>query len=112
MVCLRDYARPALSSQHTRCDAFRVVRQRRARRERPELYELRHARAAQPIQRGLPPHSVANELGHTDGGALVKRPYGHPSERGPRDPSGLAFGSWGAEEEQAHRDVPANGRVS
>jgi hypothetical protein len=55
----------------------RVVRQRWAQCERLELYELRHARAAQPIERGLPPHFVANQLGHTDDGALVLRLYGH-----------------------------------
>jgi hypothetical protein len=43
MVWLRDYARPALSMQHTCCDAFRVVRQRWAQCEHVELYELRLA---------------------------------------------------------------------
>ena len=43
MVWLRDYARPALSTQRPCCDAFRVVRQRWAERERLELYELCHA---------------------------------------------------------------------
>ena len=64
------------------------------------------------MERGLPPHVVANQLGHTDGGALVQRLYGHPSERGMRDQIRLAFGSWGADEEQAQRDVPGNGQVS
>jgi integrase len=110
-VWLRDYARPARSTQHTCCDAFRVVRQRWAERERLEVYELRHAGATLLIGHRLPPH-VANQLGHTDGGALVQRLYGHPSERGMRDQIRLAFGSWGAEEEQAQRDVPGNGQVS
>jgi integrase len=61
---------------------FRLVRQRWAKRERVELYELRHACATLLMERGLPPHVVANQLGHTDGGALVQRLYGHPSERG------------------------------
>ncbi len=112
MVWLRDYARPALRSQHTCCGAFRVGRQRWDRRERMELCELRHPSASLLMERGLPPHSVANELGHTDAGALVQRVYGHSAACGMRDRNGLAFGSWGAEEEQAHRDVPANGRVS
>jgi integrase len=112
MVCLRDCARPALSTPHTCCDAFRVVRQRWGQCEHLEPYELRHARATPPIERGLAPYVVANQLGHTDGGALVQRLYGHPSERGMRDRIRLAFGSWGAEEEQAQRDVPANGQVS
>ena len=72
--------------------------------ERLELYELRPACATLLMERGLPPHVVANQLGHTDGGALVQRLYGHPSERGMREQ--IAFGSWGADEEQAPRDVP------
>ncbi len=73
MVWLRDYARPALSTQRTYRYAFRVVRQRWAERERLEPYELRHACATPLMERGLPPHVVANQLGHTDGGALVQR---------------------------------------
>jgi integrase len=99
-------------SKATLSYAFRVVRQRWAKRERLELYELRHACATLLMERGLPPHVVANQLGHTDGGALVQRLYGHPSERGMRDQIRLAFGSWGAEEEQAQREAPGNGQVS
>ena len=111
-------ARPAAESgaiASTRARALANVLPRwqcRARCERLELDELRHARAAQPIERGLPPHSVANQLGHTDGGAPVQCLDGHPSERGMRGQIRLAFGSWGADEEQAHPDVPANGGVS
>jgi hypothetical protein len=79
MAWLHDYARSALSTQHTCCDAFRVVRQRWGQCERPEPYQLRH---------------------------------GHPSERGMGDQIRLVFGSWGADEEQARRDVPGNERVS
>jgi hypothetical protein len=111
MAWLRHHARPALSTQ-TCCDAFRVVRQRWAGRERMELYELRHASATLPLKRGLPPHVVANQFGHTDGGTLVQRLSGHPSERGMRHETRVAFGSWGADEEQAQRDVPGNGWVS
>ena len=78
---------------------FRPVRQRWAGRETFELYELRHACATLLMERGLPPHVVANQLGHSDGGALVQRLYGHPSERGIRDQIRIAFGSWGAVEE-------------
>jgi integrase len=53
------------------------VRQRWAGRDKVELYELRHACATLLMERGLPPHVVANQLGHTDGGALVQRLYGH-----------------------------------
>jgi hypothetical protein len=123
MVWLRDYARPALSTQDTCCDAFRVVRLRGAQCERLELYELRRACATLPIERGLAPlysrvhvgnarPFVANQLGHPDGGALAQRLYGHPSDRGMRDHVCLAFGSWGADEEQAPREVPGNREVS
>jgi hypothetical protein len=54
------------------------------------------------MERGLPPHVVANQLGHTDGGALVQRLYGHPSERGMRD----QVAGWGATEERPSRDFP------
>jgi integrase len=91
---------------------FRVVRQRWARRDKLDLYELRHACATLLMERGLPPHVVANQLGHTDGGALVQRLYGHPSERGMREQVRLAFGSWGAEEEQASEESPGSELVS
>jgi integrase len=46
-----------------------------------ELYALRHACAAWMFNDlGLPAHMVAHQLGHTDGGALVQRLYGHPNE--------------------------------
>lgn len=47
---------------------------------RPELHwhELRHACATMLIERGVAPHIVAHQLGHTDGGVLVQRLYGHP----------------------------------
>ena len=32
-------------------------------------------------ERVIPAQDVAHQLGHTDGGALVQRLYGHPSER-------------------------------
>ena len=46
------------------------------------------------MERGLPPHVVANQLGHTDGGALVQRLYGHPAEHGMRDQIHAAFSEW------------------
>ena len=108
MIWLRDYVRPARSTQRTYRYAFRVVKQRWGRRERLDLYELRHACATLLMERGLPPHVVANQLGHTDGGALVQRLYGHPSERGMRDQIRLAFASWGAGREQASRKTTGN----
>jgi Arc/MetJ-type ribon-helix-helix transcriptional regulator len=53
-----------------------VVRQRCGKRDKLELYELRHACATLLMERGLPAHVVANQLGNTDGGALVQRLYG------------------------------------
>lgn len=47
-----------------------------------DLYELRHFCAAWLFNElELPAQDVAHQLGHTDGGALVQRLYGHPSER-------------------------------
>lgn len=43
-------------------------------------YDLRHFCATQLLEMGLTPEDVAVQLGHTDGGALVRRVYGHPSE--------------------------------
>ncbi len=56
----------------------------RARFGRPNMdfYELRHFCAAWLFNDlELPAQDVAHQLGHTDGGALVQRLYGHPSER-------------------------------
>lgn len=74
--------------------AFRVVRQRWGKRDKLALYELRHACATLLMERGLPPHVVANQLGHTDGGALVQRLYGHPREVGMREQVRMAFADW------------------
>ena len=108
MIWLRGYVRPARSTQRTYRHAFRVVKQRWGKRERLDLYELRHACATLLMERGLPPHVVANQLGHTDGGAFVQRLDAHPSERGMRDQIRLAFASWGADREQATRKLPGN----
>jgi hypothetical protein len=64
------------------------------------------------MERGLPPHVVANQLGHTDGGALVQRRYGHPTERGMRDQVRLAFAGWGANEEQQRDKAPGKREIS
>jgi integrase len=56
----------------------------RCRYGRPsmDLYELRHfCRSWLFNDLELPAQDVAHQLGHTDGGALVQRLYGHPSER-------------------------------
>jgi integrase len=47
-----------------------------------DLYELRHFCASWLFNDlELPAQDVAHQLGHSDGGALVQRLYGHPSER-------------------------------
>ena len=105
-------ARGKRLSKGTLSYAFRVVRQRWGRRDKLELYELRHACATLLMERGLPPHVVANQLGHSDGGALVQRLYGHPSERGMRDQVRLAFARWGADGEQASETSSARRGIS
>jgi integrase len=52
---------------------------------------LRHACATLLLERGLSPEDVAIQLGHTDGGALVRRLYGHPSEDRARARIAAAF---------------------
>jgi integrase len=56
----------------------------RCRFGRPSMdfYELRHFCGSWLFNDlELPAQDVAHQLGHTDGGALVQRLYGHPSER-------------------------------
>jgi len=56
----------------------------RSRFGRPsmDLYELRHFCGAWLFNDlELPAQDVAHQLGHTDGGALVQRLYGHPSDK-------------------------------
>lgn len=61
-----------------------------------DLYELRHFCASWLLNDlGLPPQDVAHQLGHTDGGALVQRLYGHPSEKLARDRIKRAVGGSG-----------------
>ena len=56
-----------------------------------DFYELCHACAALLLDRGLSPDDVAIQLGHTDGGGLVRRLYGHPSEDRARSRITAAF---------------------
>jgi integrase len=47
-----------------------------------DLYDLRHFCGSWLLNDvELPQKDVAHQLGHSDGGALVIRLYGHPSER-------------------------------
>ena len=55
--------------------------------ERPELFDLtwhslRHSAATMLLERGASSEDVAMQLGHRDGGALVRTRYGHPSVEG------------------------------
>ena len=79
---------------------------------RRKLYRAIESHLECLMERGLPPHVVANQLGHTDGGALVQRLYGHPSERTMRDQVRLAFAEWGAGEEERERETPGKRRLS
>lgn len=60
---------------------------------RPDItpYHLRHACATLLLERGLSPEDVAAQLGHKDGGQLVRRLYGHPDEQRQRERIALAF---------------------
>lgn len=67
-----------------------------------DFYELRHVGAYRLLHgvglsgeaaNGLPPHVVAVQLGHTDGGRLVTELYGHPDERIARERIKQAFRS-------------------
>jgi integrase len=60
-------------------------------RPRLQFHELRHACATLLLERGLSPEDVAQQLGHSDGGGLVRRLYGHPDEDRTRDRIALAF---------------------
>lgn len=46
-----------------------------------DFYELRHFAATQLLEAGVSVEDVAHQLGHSDGGRLVAKVYGHPDER-------------------------------
>jgi hypothetical protein len=48
------------------------------------LYHLRHACASLLLDRGISVWDVSLQLGHSDGGRLVRTLYGHPSEQASR----------------------------
>jgi integrase len=60
---------------------------------RPDVtpYWLRHACATLLLERGLSPEDVAAQLGHKDGGQLVRRLYGHPDQQRQRERIAMAF---------------------
>ena len=48
-------------------------------KEHADFYELRHSAATSLLERGVAAEDVAIQLGHQDGGELIRRLYGHPS---------------------------------
>ena len=56
-----------------------------------DLYDLRHAAATHFVERGVMSSDVALQLGHSDGGRLVERLYGHPRDDPARDRLKMAF---------------------
>jgi integrase len=48
------------------------------------FYELRHFCATDMLERGATPEDVAVQLGHQDGGRLVRELYGHPDDANAR----------------------------
>lgn len=65
------------SSHHRYWARLRLL----ANRPGLDFYALRHVAASLLLDRGATPWQVAMQLGHTDGGQLVMRLYGHPSEK-------------------------------
>jgi integrase len=73
-----------------------------------DFYELRHAAATMLLERGVGEWDVAIQLGHTDGGQLVRELYGHPSHAGAR---ARLLAAWDAEVKPL-RAVPDAGRAA
>lgn len=70
------------------------------------FYELRHACATMLLERGLSHADVAQQLGHSDGGALILSTYGHPSEQASRGRVKAAFSAQVAGLRVANRSQP------
>ena len=56
------------------------------------FHELRHTAATMLLERGVSHFDVSVQLGHTDGGALVMRTYGHPSHDAARERLKRSYG--------------------
>jgi integrase len=57
-----------------------------------DFYELKHAGASHYVNElDIDPADVAFQIGHTDGGRLVRSTYGHPEEKRARDRMQEAF---------------------
>lgn len=58
-----------------------------------DFYELRHFCATHLLQLGVSDADVAHQLGHSDGGKLVRDTYGHPADRYALDRLRSAYGA-------------------
>lgn len=56
-----------------------------------EFHGLRHFYATQLVERGIEPWVIAKQLGHRDGGRLVRLTYGHPRDEIARERLRRAF---------------------
>lgn len=70
--------RGAAWKSNTFSNYWSLIRQR-ANLGRMRFYDMRHFCATQLLEMGASPEDVAAQLGHQDGGALVRQVYGHPS---------------------------------
>jgi integrase len=80
----RDYWWNKVRSKfEAKLDPRRAAELRDARPHRGEmqLYELRHTAATLMLQQGYDSEQVAHQLGHTDGGDLVRNLYGHLTDQ-------------------------------
>ncbi len=57
-----------------------------------DFYELRHFGATRLLELGASDADVAHQMGHGDGGRLVRETYGHPSDRYALDRLRSAYG--------------------
>lgn len=91
-ILLRSYWLPVRSAFEARLAPARADELAQAR-GKPHLdyYELRHFCATMLLERGVDAADVALQLGHTDGGILVRRLYGHPDKAAARDRLRAAF---------------------
>lgn len=81
---LSDYWHPVRRAFEEGLSAERRMELREARPKSNRdmvFYELRHAGATWLIEAGVESWIVALMLGHEDGGRLVEKTYGHPSEK-------------------------------
>lgn len=69
------------------------------------FYDLRHFCATQFLEMGIEAPDVAVQLGHTDGGELVRTVYGHPSEDAARDRIRSTFNTFAGQKQHTVRHI-------